>query len=72
MKYINNNFFVEKVSSNKLAKKFDTPIYCYSFEKLKKNINNFKSNFNKLNPLICFSIKSNSNLNIIKEIKNLD
>jgi len=71
MKYINNNFFVEKVSSNKLAKKFDTPIYCYSFEKLKKNINNFKSNFNKLNPLICFSIKSNSNLNIIKEIKKL-
>ena len=71
MKYINNNFFVEKVSSKKLAKKFDTPIYCYSFEKLKKNINNFKSNFNKLNPLICFSIKSNSNLNIIKEIKKL-
>ena len=64
MKYINNIFFVEKVSSNKLAKKFDTPIYCYSFEKLKKNINNFKSNFNKLNPLICFSIKSNFNLNI--------
>ena len=42
MKYINNNFFVEKVSSIKLAKKFDTPLYCYSYEKLKKNINNFE------------------------------
>ena len=71
MKYINNNFFVEKVSSIKLAKNFGTPLYCYSYEKLKKNINNFKLSFGKLNPLICFSIKSNSNLNIIKEIKKL-
>ena len=71
MKYINNNFFVEKVSSKKLAKKFATPLYCYSYEKLKKNINNFKLNFSKINPLICFSIKSNSNLEIIKEIKKL-
>tara|TARA_B100001741_G_scaffold269154_1_gene236100 strand:- start:496 stop:1710 length:1215 start_codon:yes stop_codon:yes gene_type:complete len=71
MKYINNNFFVEKVNSKKLVKNFGTPIYCYSYEKLKKNINNFKSNFRKLKPLICFSIKSNSNLNIIKEVKKL-
>ncbi len=71
MKYINNNFFVEKVSSKRLAKKFATPLYCYSYKKLKKNINNFKLNFSKLNPLICFAIKSNSNLNIIKEIKKL-
>ena len=71
MKYINNNFFVEKVSSKRLAKLFDTPLYCYSYEILKKNINNFKLNFSKLNPLICFAIKSNSNLSIIKEIKKL-
>ena len=37
MKYINNNFFVEKVSSKTLAKKFGTPLYCYSYEKLRKN-----------------------------------
>ena len=71
MKYINNNFFVEKVSSKKLAKKFDTPLYCYSYEKLKQNIDNFILNFKKLSPLICFAIKSNSNLNIIREIKKL-
>ena len=71
MKYINNNFFVERVSSKKLAKKFGTPLYCYSYKKLKKNINNFKLNFSKLNPLICFAIKSNSNLNIIKEVRKL-
>ncbi len=69
MKYIKSNFFIEKVNLKNLAKKFGTPLYCYSYEKLRKNINNFKSNFSKLNPIICFAIKSNSNLNIIKEIK---
>ena len=71
MKYIKSNFFVEKVNLQKIAKKFDTPLYCYSYKKLKKNINNFKLHFSKLNPLICFAIKSNSNLNIIKEVKKL-
>ena len=71
MKYIKSNFYVEDVNLQKLAKKFDTPLYCYSYEKLKKNIINFKFHFKKLNPLICFAIKSNSNLSIIKEIKKL-
>ncbi len=71
MKYIKNNFFVENVNLQKLAKKFDTPLYCYSYKKLKENIINFKVHFEKLNPLICFAIKSNSNLSIIKEIKKL-
>ena len=71
MKYIKNNYFVENINIQKLAKKFATPLYCYSYEKLKKNINNFKLSFSKLNPLICFAIKSNSNLNVIKEVKKL-
>jgi len=71
MKYIKNNYFVENINIQKLAKKFATPLYCYSYEKLKKNINNFKLHFNKLYPLICFSVKSNSNLNIVKEVKKL-
>ena len=71
MKYINNSFLVEKVNLQKLAKKFDTPIYCYSYKKLKQNIINFKSNFQTISPLICFALKANSNLTIIKEIKKL-
>ena len=71
MKYFKNNFFVENVNLQNLAKKFDTPLYCYSYERLKKNVDSFKFHFDKLNPLICFAIKSNSNLGIIKEIKKL-
>jgi len=72
MQYKNKKFHVENISTEKLVKKFNTPIYCYSYLKLKNNIINFKNHFSNINPLICFSVKSNSNVKIIKEIKNLD
>ena len=71
MRYIKKNFLIEKIKVKYLAKKFNTPIYCYSYEKLKENINNFKKNFKSFSPLICFAIKANTNLMIIKEIKKL-
>tara|TARA_B100000965_G_scaffold275870_1_gene233737 strand:+ start:759 stop:1973 length:1215 start_codon:yes stop_codon:yes gene_type:complete len=71
MKYIGKSFLIEKVSAIKLSKKFGTPIYCYSYNKIKKNILTFKKNFKSLKPLICFAIKSNTNLQLIKEIKKL-
>ena len=69
MKYSKNKLFIEKVSVLNIANKFQTPAYCYSYSKLKENINNFKQNFKSFSPLICFSVKSNTNVNIIKEIK---
>ena len=69
MKYNKNRLFIEKVNAQSIAKKIDTPFYCYSFNKLKTNINNFKKNFNKIDPLICFSVKSNNNLYILRIIK---
>ena len=69
MKYNKNKLFIEKVSVVNIANKFQTPAYCYSYSKLKENINNFKQNFKSFSPLICFSVKSNTNVNIIKEIK---
>ena len=69
MKYNNKKLSIEKINFQSLAKKFGTPAYCYSYSKLKENILNFKKNFKFISPLICFSVKSNNNLNIIKEIK---
>ena len=71
MNYINRTYSVENISSIKLAKKFGTPIYCYSYKKIKENIFNFKENFNSFKPLICFSVKSNSNLYLLREMKRL-
>ena len=69
MKYKNKQLTTENINFQSLAKKFGTPAYCYSYSKLEENINNFKESFKSFSPLICFSVKSNTNLNIIKEIK---
>ena len=69
MKYINKKLKIDKVIVQTIAKKYGTPAYCYSYNQLKNNIYNFKKNFKSFSPLICFSIKSNSNINIIREIK---
>ena len=69
MKYINKKLKIENISVQNIAKKYGTPSYCYSYDQLKKNINSFKKNFSSFSPLICFAIKSNTNLNLIKEIK---
>ena len=68
MKYINKKFVIEKVNAQNIEKKYGTPAYCYSFNQLKKNILNFKKNFESFSPLICFAIKSNTNLSLIREI----
>ncbi len=69
MKYINKKLTIEKTNFQKISNKFGTPAYCYSFSKLRENIQNFKKNFKSFSPLICFAIKANTNVNIVKEIK---
>ena len=70
MKYINKKLTIEKIGVQNIAYKYGTPAYCYSYQKLKENISNFKKNFKSFDPLICFAIKSNTNINLIREIKN--
>jgi diaminopimelate decarboxylase len=68
MKYLNKEFLIDNFKPKKLAKKFTTPIYCYSFQRLKNNIENFKKNFKSINPLICFAVKANTNTKLLNEI----
>ena len=66
-----NNLCVENVSAFSLTKKYKTPFYCYSLKQLKDNYQKLTKAFEKVNPLICFSIKSNSNLTLLKELKKM-
>ena len=68
MKYKKGHFYIENVSAERIAKKFGTPAYVYSYDGIQRNINNFKKNFKNIDPLICFSVKSNSNIKILKQI----
>ncbi len=71
MYYKNKKFYIEGISAEKIAYNFGTPTYCYSLSKIKDNIAKFKNFFKSINPLICFSVKSNNNLHILKNIKKL-
>ncbi len=71
MKYINNNFFIEGKNLKDLTKKFGTPLYCYSYKHLKENVKKFKKVFKQISPLICFSVKSNSNISLLREMSKM-
>jgi diaminopimelate decarboxylase len=71
LKFKNKNLFFENIAVSKIASRIKTPFYLYSFNQLRLNFNNFKKSFKKVNPLICFSVKSNSNVKIISELKKL-
>ena len=70
MRYKNNKFYIENVSVNSICKLTNTPTYIYSYKKIKENILNFKKQFKSIDPLTCFSVKSNNNINILKIIKS--
>ena len=72
MIYKNNKLTINHFNISNITKKYKTPIYCYSLDKIKENINNLKSSFKKANPLICYAVKANSSLGILKEIKKND
>tara|TARA_B100001121_G_scaffold308265_1_gene331812 strand:- start:2562 stop:3776 length:1215 start_codon:yes stop_codon:yes gene_type:complete len=71
MRYKSKDLLIDDFKIEKIANKYKTPIYCYSYKKLRENIKNFKKNFKNISPLICFSVKSNSNKKILNEIGKL-
>ena len=71
MKYKLNDLLIDGFKVQKLGKKYSTPLYCYSFKKIKENIINFKNNFKNINHLTCFAVKANPNKILLREIGKL-
>jgi diaminopimelate decarboxylase len=69
-KYKNNRLYCESVDVQYIAEKVGTPFYLYSHKTLIDHYVKIKKAFKRLNPLICFSMKSNSNLSVIKALVN--
>lgn len=66
--YKYNDLYCESVSVEELAWKYGTPLYVYSRNTLVSHYRKIKEAFRPLNPLICFSMKANSNLAICKAL----
>ncbi|MGB3112202.1 MAG: diaminopimelate decarboxylase, partial [Candidatus Omnitrophota bacterium] len=60
----------EEMSLTEVVEKFPTPFFLYSPKTLIDHFLKIKEAFKDLDPLVCFSMKSNSNLNICKLLVN--
>ncbi len=54
-----------------LAKKYDTPLYVYDFDQLRRNFQSIKEAFKARKSLIAYAVKANSNLSVLKLLASL-
>ena len=66
--YKNGELFAEDVALTAIAKQVGTPFYCYSHATLTRHAQVFCESLVTLKPLICFAVKSNSNIAVLKTL----
>ena len=59
------------VALNELAARFGTPLYVYSATTIRERIQNFQRAFRGTDHLLCYSVKANSNLSILRMLAKL-
>ncbi len=64
--YRKNELYCEAAKISDIAARFGTPLYIYSRRTLVEHYRKIKQAFRSINPLICFSVKANSNLGLLK------
>ncbi|OGX30770.1 MAG: diaminopimelate decarboxylase [Omnitrophica WOR_2 bacterium RIFCSPLOWO2_12_FULL_46_30] len=67
-RYKNNQLYCEAVRIADIAKKVITPFYLYSYTTLLDHYRKLAEAFSSLRPLICYSMKANSNLSICRAL----
>lgn len=69
--YINGVLSAEEVPLNTLAEKIGTPFYVYSAATLERHFNVFSEGFAAVPHVVCFAVKSNSNIAVLKTLARL-
>ncbi len=70
-RYVGKKLFCEGVAVETLAKKFGTPLFVYSQRTLTDHFQKLDAALAPLDHLVCFAMKSNSNLAVLRTITNL-
>jgi diaminopimelate decarboxylase len=70
-RYVGNKLFCERVSIESLVKKHGTPLYVYSQHTLEDHFQKLDSALGELDHLICYAMKANSNLAVMRTFANL-
>ncbi|HOX54870.1 MAG: diaminopimelate decarboxylase [Candidatus Omnitrophica bacterium] len=69
-KYIGNRFYCESLNVESVARKVGTPFYLYSHKTLLDHFRKIQRAFKDIDPLICFSMKANSSLALVRALVN--
>ncbi|MCA8887278.1 MAG: diaminopimelate decarboxylase, partial [Parvularculaceae bacterium] len=67
--YRDDRLFAEDVDINAIADDVGTPFYCYSAATIRRHVRVFRQAFSGLDALIAYSVKANSNLSVLKLIR---
>jgi diaminopimelate decarboxylase len=62
----NASLHADRVSLEELANRFGTPLYVYSAPSIRKGLQSFQQAFRKIQHTVCYSVKANSNLSILR------
>jgi diaminopimelate decarboxylase len=68
--YKNQTLYCEDISVADIAREVNTPFYLYSHATLKRHFRVFDDSFHGIKHLTCFSMKSNSNIAILRLFAN--
>ncbi len=64
--YKNGALHAEGIAVSQLVERFGTPLYIYSQATLVRHLTQIQEAFAEANPLICYSVKSNGNLALVR------
>lgn len=70
-RYVGRELFCEGVSVDALARQFGTPLYIYSQRTLTDHFQKLDTALAPLDHLVCFAMKANSNLSVMRVLANL-
>ena len=70
-RYVGGKLFCEGVAIESLARKFGTPFYVYSQNTISNHFLKLDQALAPLDHLVCFAMKANSNLSVMRVLANL-
>lgn len=69
--YVNHHLHAEAVPLKAIADAVGTPVYVYSTATLQRHLRVFARAFTKHDPLICYAVKANANIAVIRTLSEM-
>ena len=70
MKEVEGRLFIENIPVIDLVKEYGSPLFAYSSQEIKDNFQKYKQEIRN-DDLICYAVKANSNLHILRLLSEL-